>query len=101
MFGTGNVIHGQFAYVLPKDLLGKDGVSGKLQLYTSATSSRYERFKNQSLTNASVGMNWLMPGNRSKITLDVTNRAAVALTSGGNFTTERRNTITVQYQINI
>jgi len=95
------VIHGQFAYVLPKDLLGKDGVSGKLQLYTSATSSRYERFKNQSLTNASVGMNWLMPGNRSKITLDVTNRAAVALTSGGNFTTERRNTITVQYQINI
>lgn len=101
MFGTGNVIHGQFAYVLPKDLLGKDGVSGKLQLYTSATSSRYERFKNQSLTNASVGMNWLMPGNRSKITLDVTNRAAAALTSGGNFTTERRNTITVQYQINI
>ena len=101
MFGTGNVIHGQFACVLPKDLLGKDGVSGKLQLYTSATSSRYERFKNQSLTNASVGMNWLMPGNRSKITLDVTNRAAVALTSVGNFTTERRNTITVQYQINI
>ena len=101
MFGTGNVIHGQFAYVLPKDLLGKDGVSGKLQLYTSATSSRYERFKNQSLTNASVGVNWLMPGNRSKITLDVTNRAAVALTTLGNFTTERKNTITVQYQINI
>ena len=101
MFGTGNVIHGQFAYVLPKDLLGKDGVSGKLQLYTSATSSRYVRFNNQSLTNASVGMNWLMPGNRSKITLDVTNRAAVALTAGGDFTTERKNTITVQYQINI
>jgi hypothetical protein len=95
------VIHGQFACVLPKDLLGKDGVSGKLQLYTSATSSKYERFKNQSVTNASIGVNWLMPGNRSKITLDVTNRAAVALTSVGNFTTERRNTITVQYQINI
>jgi hypothetical protein len=46
-------------------------------------------------------MNWLMPGNRSKITLDVTNRAAVALTAGGDFTTERKNTITVQYQINI
>lgn len=101
MFGTGNVIHGQFAYLLPKDVLGKDGVSGKLQLYTSATSSRYERFKNQSLTNASIGVNWLMPGNRSKITLDVTNRAAVALSSGVGFTTERKNTITVQYQINI
>ena len=101
MFGTGNVIHGQFGVVLPKDFLGKDGVSGKLQLYTSATSSRYERFKNQSLTNASIGVNWLMPGNRSKITFDVTNRAAVALSSGGNFTTERKNTITIQYQINI
>jgi len=101
MFGTGNVIHGQFAYVLPKDLLGKDGVSGKLQLYTTATSSRYTRLNNQSLTNASLGVNWLMPGNRSKITLDFTNRAAVALSAAGNFSIERKNTITVQYQINI
>ena len=101
MFGTGNVIHGQFAYVLPKDLLGKDGVSGKLQLYTTATTSRYARFNNQSLTNASVGVNWLMPGNRSKITLDLMNRTAVTLTSGGDFSKERKNTITVQYQINI
>jgi hypothetical protein len=42
-----------------------------------------------------------MPGNRSKITLDFTNRAAVALSAVGNFSIERKNTITVQYQINI
>ena len=101
MFGTGHVIHGQLAYVLPKDILGKDAVCGKLQVYSSATSSSYEALKNKSLLNVSAGVNWLMPGNRSKITLDITNRAATAFYINNDFTIERKNTITIQYQINI
>lgn len=99
MFGTGTVIHAQFAYLANKDLLGKDGVHGKLQYYLTATQSKYERLDNKSLLNASIGMNWLMPGNKSKITLDINNRPAVKLMSSGTFNTQRRNSITIQYQI--
>lgn len=99
MFGTGTVVHAQFAYLTRKDFLGKEGVNGKLQYYATATQSKFERLNHKSLLNASVGANWLMPGNRSKLTLDITNRPAVLLLNSGSFNIVRKNAITLQYQI--
>lgn len=101
MFGSGSVIHLQFAYLTRNDLLGKDAIHGKLQYYVTATQSKYGRLNNRSLLNASAGLNWLMPGNHSKITLDFNSRPAVVLLETNTYTVSRRNAITIQYQINI
>ncbi|MFM6952311.1 MAG: hypothetical protein ACKOXR_04110 [Bacteroidota bacterium] len=101
MFGTGHVWHAQVAYLLPKDFLGKEAAHGKLQCYATATGSKYTRLNNKQLVIGSLGVNWQMPGNRSKITLDLSNRPAVALYNSNSFTVTRKNAFTLQYQINI
>jgi hypothetical protein len=101
MFGTGKVLYGQQAYLLPKNFLGDLTAHGQLQLYASECISQYQRLGNQSNLNWSCGVNWLMPGNQSKITIDVSNRRAIQLYQSDLFANTRRSTFTIQYQINI
>jgi hypothetical protein len=101
MFGTGHVLHAQLGYLFPKSLLGNEADHGKLQGYATVTQTQYNRLNNQALTMGSLGVNWLMPGGRSKMTLDVTNRPAVTLFNTHAFSVTRKNSVTLQYQINI
>lgn len=101
MFGTGNVVHAQLGYLFPKALLGNVADHGKLQCYATATRTQYTRLNNRPLTMGSLGVNWLMPGGRSKITLDVSNRPAITLFNTNSFSVARKNSVTIQYQINI
>lgn len=101
MFGTGKVFYAQEAYLFPLNTLGDNGEHGQLQLYATQGLSKYDRLNGSSLITASLGVNWLMPGNKSKITLDLTSRPSVQLFADGIVNQQKKSTITVQYQINI
>ncbi|MCX8490617.1 MAG: hypothetical protein ORN54_06075 [Cyclobacteriaceae bacterium] len=67
MFGTGSVIYAQLGYLLKKDLLGE--THGTFMPYVTCQSSNYERLDKQ-MTVYDVGVNWLLKGHSSKLTLD-------------------------------
>jgi hypothetical protein len=66
MFGTGDVIYAQIGYLLKKDLLG---ASGTLMPYASLMRANFDQLKDQVIVY-NVGVNWLIKGHTSKITLD-------------------------------
>lgn len=67
MFGTGNVMYAQVGYLLKKDLFG-DG-NGTLMPYATFQSAKFDRLDKQ-MNVFDVGMNWLIKGHNSKISLD-------------------------------
>ena len=97
MFGTGSVFYAQAGYLLKKDLLG-DG-NGTLMPYATLQSANYTRLDKQ-MTVFDLGVNWLIKGHSSKITLDYQNRpvyeqqAADIVRSAG-----RKGQVLLQYQI--
>ena len=70
MFGTGKVIYTQVGYLLKKDLLGDVGT---LMPYASLMSADYDRLSD-GMNVVDVGVNWLIKGHTSKLTLDYQNR---------------------------
>jgi hypothetical protein len=95
MFGTGNVIYAQTGYLMKKDLFGEG--NGTLMPYATIQTAKYNRLDKQ-MTVFDVGVNWLIKGHTSKITLDYQNRPLydpVTLTSVGS----RRSQVVLQYQI--
>jgi hypothetical protein len=66
MFGTGSVLYAQAGYLMRQDLLGDKGT---LMPFVSAQSANYERLQSQ-MTVYDVGVNWLIKGHTSKISLD-------------------------------
>lgn len=96
MFGTGKVWYLQIGYLMKKDLLGEG--NGTIMPYASLMSANYERLDKQ-MNVIDVGINWLLKGHTSKITLNYQNRPyyeqqGIALTRSGS-----RNQVMVQYQI--
>jgi hypothetical protein len=67
MFGTGNVIYAQAGYLLKKDLMGEG--NGTLMPYITLQSSKLDRLDKQ-MNVWDFGVNWLIKGHTSKITLD-------------------------------
>lgn len=96
MFGTGNVIYAQVGYLMRKDLLGENGT---LMPYATIQSADYERLDKQ-MTVYDVGVNWLIKGHNSKISLDYQLRPTYSpvgtelLMDSG-----MRSQVVVQYQI--
>jgi hypothetical protein len=101
MFGTGKVAYFQQAYLLPQNFLGDVSKFGQLQVYSTECLTKYQRFNDQTHVNWSCGLNWLMPGNQSKLTMDLSNRPAIQLFQSDLHTLTRKSTFTIQYQINI
>ncbi|MFZ6001785.1 MAG: hypothetical protein ACOYW3_14840 [Bacteroidota bacterium] len=66
MFGTGSVLYAQAGYLMRKDLLGDQGT---LMPYATFQSATYERL-NKTMNVADVGVNWLIKGHNSKLSLD-------------------------------
>jgi len=96
MFGTGNVVYSQFGYLMASDLLGKNGT---LMPYAAAQWADYQRLtRTAGIYN--VGINWLLKGHSSKISLDLQNRPVYQNASDGRLNSNgRRNAVTLQYQV--
>ena len=98
MFGTGQTYYGQLGYLLPRKLLGTGAGEGRGQLlpYGTVQVSRFERLRGGPMTVFDFGLNWLLNGHNSKITVDYQNRPTYTPTLER---TGRRGSVTVQYQV--
>jgi hypothetical protein len=97
MFGTGNLIYAQLGYLFKKDLLGEG--NGTLMPYVTYQSANYTRLDKQ-MNVYDIGVNWLIKGHNSKISLDWQMRPTydpqgTDLVRNGSMS----NQIVVQYQI--
>lgn len=97
MFGTGHTIYAQIGYLLPINSLH---TSGRWMPYASATSATFDRLNGNKSNTFNAGINYLIQGHNAKITLDWQNRPTFAINSNGNPELgDRRNAITLQYQV--
>jgi hypothetical protein len=96
MFGTGSVIYAQVGYLLKKDLLGEG--NGALMPYVTFQSANYDRLDKQ-MNLVDLGVNWLIKGHTSKITLDWQIRPSY-IPNGTNLNLDSRklNQVVLQYQ---
>lgn len=96
MFGTGKVIYSQVGYLLPKDLLGKNG---QLMPYASATIAKYDHLQGLTTSSVNAGVNWLIKGHKTKISLDWQNRPTYKVVANKVTNDQRKNCVVLQYQI--
>lgn len=96
MFGTGNVIYAQFGYLFRKDLLGEG--NGTLMPYASIMSGDYVRLKDR-MNVFNAGINWLLKGHTSKLSLDYQIRPVHAQQGNDLVKTSNRGQVVLQYQV--
>ena len=96
MFGTGQVIYTQVGYLMKKDLLGEG--NGTLMPYASLMSAKYDRLNDQ-MNVYNVGLNWLMKGHSSKLTLDYQLRPTFEQQGTELVKTSTRGQAVLQYQL--
>src|SRR5690606_34146291 len=96
MFGSGDVFYGQAGYLFPQNMLG----SGTLQAYASVMSANYDRLKDQ-MNVYNVGVNWLLQGHSSKISLDFQMRPVYEVSGADLVRETSRGQIVLQYQISL
>lgn len=98
MFGTGQVIYSQFGILLPKKLLGEK--NGQLLPYLSAQVADFEALENKSMILFDAGINWLIKGHNSKISLDYQSRPTYYYDQINNVKAGTRKWgVILQYQI--
>ena len=98
LIGTGQVVYAQAAYLFKKDLLGKNGT---LQPYASGSYAMYQKLKDPVLIY-DIGVNWIIAGQNSKISLDYQSRPIFNMGIDGNIhetKSARRGQIVLQYQV--
>lgn len=96
MFGTGKVWYSQVGYLMKKDLLGEG--NGTLMPYASVQSAKYDRLDKQ-MSVYDVGINWLIKGHTSKITLDYQSRPYFEQQGPDITRAGRKSQVVMQYQI--
>lgn len=96
MFGTGQIIYAQIGYLLKKDLLGEG--HGTLMPYASIMSADYDRLSDR-MNIIDVGINWLIKGHSSKISLDYQNRPVYKQEGADLVKAGNNNQVVLQYQI--
>lgn len=96
MFGTGKVWYTQVGYLMKKDLLGEG--NGTLMPYASLQSAKYDRLDKQ-MNVYDLGVNWLIKGHTSKITLDYQSRPYFEQQGTGINRAGRKSQVVMQYQI--
>lgn len=97
MFGTGEVIYAQVGYLFKKDLLGEG--NGTLMPYASIMSGDYDRLPDR-VNVVDVGVNWLLKGHTSKISLDYQNRPSYEAQGADWVKTSNKGQVVLQYQVN-
>lgn len=96
MFGTGKVWYSQVGYLLKKDLLGEG--NGTLMPYASIQSAKYDRL-DKPMNVYNLGVNWLIKGHTSKITLDYQSRPYYEQQGTDITRAGRKSQVVMQYQI--
>ena len=96
MFGTEQVIYTQVGYLFKKDLLGAG--NGTLMPYASLMSADYDRLKGR-MNVFNMGVNWLMKGHSSKLTLDYQLRPVYEPQGSDLVKTTNTSQVVLQYQI--
>ena len=96
MFGTGQQLYAQVGYLLKKDLLGEG--HGTLMPYATLQSAKLDRLDKQ-MNVYDVGVNWLIKGHNSKITLDYQSRPVYELQGTDLIRADRKGQVVLQYQI--
>lgn len=98
MFGTGQIVYTQLGILLPKNLLGEK--NGQLMPYLSGTYADYTALNHKGMLVVDAGLNWLITGHRSKVSLDYQNRPTYLLDANSNVAAgARKGSVTLQYQI--
>lgn len=96
MFGTGNVIYTQVGYLMKKDLLGTHGT---LMPYATFQQGDYDRL-DKLMQVYDVGVNWLIKGHSSKLSLDYQIRPTYT-PQGADLLRDAKtkNQVVLQYQV--
>jgi len=98
LIGTGQVVYAQAAYLFKKDLFGKNGT---IQPYASSSYAMYQKLKDPVLIY-DIGLNWIIAGQNSKISLDYQSRPIFNTDSKGDIRetkSARRGQVVLQYQV--
>jgi hypothetical protein len=96
LVGTGSTLYAQAGYLLRRNLLG--GL-GTLQPYAQGQLSSYERLADRLLV-WNVGINWLILGNLSKLSVNYQSRPIFTAQPNGDLAaTARRGEYVLQYQV--
>lgn len=98
LVGTGQVAYAQAAYLFKKDLFGKNGT---IQPYVSGSYAMYQKLKDPVLI-FDIGMNWIIAGQNSKISLDYQSRPIFKADLSGDLhetKNARRGQVVLQYQV--
>lgn len=96
MFGSGNVFYAQVGYLMKNDLMGEG--NGTLMPYISMQSAKYHRLDKQ-MNVVDVGVNWLIKGHGSKISLDYQSRPNYDQQGAELISSGRSSQVVLQYQI--
>ncbi|MEN9335484.1 MAG: hypothetical protein RLZZ500_471 [Bacteroidota bacterium] len=91
MYGSGNVFYAQLGYKLKDNLIG----ATTLMPYISLQHANYDRL-NSAMNYYDVGVNWLLAGHNSKVTISYQNRPLYA--TNGDLT-EHLGALVAQYQV--
>ena len=95
IYGTGNVIYSQLGYKFKENLVG----STTFMPYVSYQYAAYKRLADD-MHYFDAGVNWLLAGQASKLTLSYQNRPVYSLhTDGTNRVDSRNSAVVVQYQV--
>lgn len=98
LYGTGQVVYSQFAYLFRKDLLKNEGT---LQPYASCIVGNYKRLDDPMIVY-DLGVNWIQAGQNSKISLDYQSRPIFNMNGDGKIVetkSARRGSLILQYQV--
>ncbi len=95
MFGTGQTVYTQFGYLLPS----KNLKATRFMPYASATYSKFDRLQGEKTFVSNLGINAMINGHKSKISLDWQTRPTYTDIAGKISSGARKNSVTMQYQI--
>lgn len=95
MFGTGQTVYSQFGYLLPaKHLNGT-----RFMPYAAVTLSKFDRLQGENTFVSDLGINVLLNGHKSKISIDWQTRPTYTDIAGKITSGPRKNSVIMQYQI--
>jgi hypothetical protein len=98
IIGTGSTVYAQMGYLFKHNLLRDYGT---LQPYIASQFSNFELLKNH-MSMYEAGINWLIEGHRSKISLNYQSRPIFDLTASNDITlVSHKGMFTLQTQISI
>jgi hypothetical protein len=96
MFGTGHVIYSQIGYLLPSK---NANMSNRWMPYASTSLASYDRINGLSVNMYNVGINYYLQGNKAKLSLDVQNRPSYFVKDNQVMSSNRLNSVTLQFQL--